>query len=625
MHVLARKIERRNLKIPRVTSYLKIQGFFLIIFVVFIMPGTADQLTAPVKVASSGADGSTLGIPRWKGYMSELDPNQFWLSYASAASSAGSMNYTTDGGNTWSTDIIQIDFNGWLDMHLSLFGRNGNLYFTWPGVHFRKFSAPAHSNDDRGALVTLSGTTDAHRSNIMVQNTGRIWVFTRDAGTASENVKYQYSDNEGSTWTTGMAYSTNAANVRIGSMPYVGGNPALVVEYLDDSRGFEYYLWNGSSFQARSDHSIYPVNMGQTRVFTHNVINDTTMHLVFGDANELHHCWKNFNNGSGSWNHEIIDNSPYTADNEWFVTSTVKGSDLYIFYSKKTSSDAASSMIYYKKWSQTNQTWTAPVLVSTAAGNISNRDPNTCFHVPNNANYIPVFWNSGDGGIYFAKIILNSSGDTVPPGKINDLGAIPGSGLGEATLSWTAPGDDGYSGTAQSYIIKFDTLPIADASWPALAAYANPPAPLPAGQHQTCSVSGLTPGNIYFFAVRASDEAGNLGALSNVKSLDISLDVSENNRALPSQSRLIENYPNPFNAGTTIQYSLASRARVRLSIYDILGRKINTLVDAFESAGFYSVPWNGTDFGGRPVGSGVYFCRMTADSLADSRKLLLLK
>ncbi len=618
-----------KMKRKRISSYVgssvKNFGFIFILIVFLSLPVVADQLTTPIKVATSGADGSTLGIPRWKGYMSELDPNQFWLSYASAASSAGSMNYTTDAGSTWSTGIIQIDFNGWLDMHLSLFGRNGELYFTWPGVHFRKFNAPAHSNDDRGALVTLGGTADANRSNIMVQSTGRIWVFTRDAGTASENVKYQYSDNEGSSWTTGTAYATGALNVRIGSMPYVGGNPALVVEYLDDNRGFEYYLWNGSSFQARSDHAIYPVNMGQTRVFTHNVINDTTMHLVFGDANSLHHCWKNFNNGSGTWNHEIIDNSSYTADNEWFVTSTVKGSDLYIFYSKKSTSDASSSMIYYKKWSQTTQTWTAPVLVSTAAGNTSNRDPNTCFHVPNNATYIPVFWNSGDGGIYFAKIILSSSGDTVPPGKIIDLGAVPGSDLGEANLSWTAPGDDNYSGTAYGYVIKYDTIAVTDVNWATLPAYASPPAPLPAGQHQTCTVSGLIPGNLYFFAVRASDEVGSLGALSNVASLDISLDVADGHDLLPNKSYLIGNYPNPFNAETTIQYSLDRRSQVNLSIYDLLGRKINTLVDASESGGIHSAQWNGTDFRGRVVGSGIYFCRMKADNLIDSRKLLLLK
>jgi hypothetical protein len=375
------------------------------LFLIFVSVALGETVSTPVLVTSNG---STLGIPRWKGYMSDLDPNNFWISYASTGSSSGSMNYTTDAGTTWSTDIIQIDFNGWMDEHLSLFGRNGELYFTWPGVHFRKFNSPATNNDDRGDLVTLTGTSDSHRSNIMVQNTGRVWVFTRIAGTASENVKYSYSDNNGGSWNSGVAYATNSGSVRIGSMPYVNGNPALVVLYLDDTRGYEYYLWNGSAFEAKSDHSIYAVNMGQVRVFTHNVVNDTIMHLIFGYANDLHHCWKNFNNGTGSWNHEIIDNSLYTLHNDWHPISTVKGNDLYLFYVKKTSSDDASATIYYKKWSQLSESWTAPIVVSTTTSDQTNTKPNTCFHVPDEANYIPVFWQCGTDPypIYFSNLFL---------------------------------------------------------------------------------------------------------------------------------------------------------------------------------------------------------------------------
>jgi hypothetical protein len=296
-------------------------------------------------------------------------------------------------------------------MHTSVFGRNGNMYVTWPGrttIMFRKFNGPISSNSNAGPLVTISNTTDAYRSNIMVQNTGRIWLFTRLGGSPGENVRYNYSDNEGASWTRGTAFATQHDDVRIGSMPYVGGNPALVVLYVDDPRGFQYYLWNGSSFVERPDHAIYPVNMGQVRSYTHNVVNDTSLHLIFGLGTQLHHVWKNYANGSGAWNHQVIDNSSTTQNEEWYPISTVRGGELFVFYIKKSSSSDASGMVYYKKWNQAARTWTAPVLVSTSTANQSNRDPNTTWRVPANSSYIPVYWRSGTGpfNINFAKIIV---------------------------------------------------------------------------------------------------------------------------------------------------------------------------------------------------------------------------
>jgi hypothetical protein len=420
------------------TQFLKYLAVATLVLGVLAIGATvlADSLTVPIRIATSTAgDGPTLGIPRWKAYMLETDPNQFWACYANGSKTLSNISYTTDGGNTWSTNAIQIEPTGYLDMHCSVFGRNGNLYATWPGrngrIAFRKFHTPIHSNADGDPLVSIVGTTAYNRSSLMAQITGRIWLFTRP-GSASpiENVLYNYSDDEGVNWTNGTAYATNYNSVRIGSMPYVGGNPAVVVLYLADGRGFEYYLWDGTSFVARPDHSIYPVNMGQTRVFTHNVIYDTTFHLIFGLGTQLHHVWKNYNNGSGTWNHQVIENSSTTSGNEWFPTSTVRGDDLYLFYTRKTTTASASSMVYYRKWSRSTQSWTDPVLVSTNVANTSNRDPNTCFDVPANSPYIPVIWRCGTGpyDVFFAKVIVGS--DTIAPPVIFDLGiaSLPATG-----------------------------------------------------------------------------------------------------------------------------------------------------------------------------------------------------
>jgi hypothetical protein len=589
-----------------------------------------DEITTPIVIANSAAEGATLGIPRWKGYISNLDPNTIWVSYASSATSAGSMTYSTDGGDTWSTEVIQIAGNGWLDMHLSLFGKDGELYFTYPGVYFRKFNAPARSNDDRGDLINLGGTTESHRSNVTVQDNGRIWVFTRRGSYPAENVLYQYSDNNGDSWTSGVACATGTDNVRIGSMPYINGNAALIILHLADSRGYEYYIWNGSAFEAKADYSIYPVNMGQSRAFTHNVINGTTMHLIFGYGNSLYHVWKDYNNGTGTWNSQIIEESDYTTGNEWTPTSAVRGTDLYVFYCRKSSSDGLTSKIYYMRWSQISKTWSEPALVSTISGDTYDRNPNTCFMVPSTADYIPVFWTSGMGPyqIYFSKIKLDSASlDTIPPGAVNDLGAVPGPGTDEVTLAWTAPGDDLQSGTGDHYAVKYSTLTIDELSWESATPCYSAPVPSPAGSHETCIVDGLQEGMTYYFALKSYDNAGNDSPLSNVAVSKLSLDVADENGdgELPELSRICGVYPNPFNLQVKIDFSISSFCCVDLSIYDILGRKIRTLVDGFKSAGYYSLAWDGTADSGKIVSSGIYLCHMKTGRMNQVRKIVLAK
>jgi len=87
-----------------------------------------------------------------------------------------------------------------------------------------------------------------------------------------------------------------------------------------------------------------------------------------------------------------------------------------------------------------------------------------------------------------------------------------------ATLMWTAPGDDGTSGTATSYAIRYSTSPINDSNWGTATAVSSPPAPLVAGSVQTMVVTGLMPGTTYYFAITSTDDVGNVSALSNIAS-----------------------------------------------------------------------------------------------------------
>jgi hypothetical protein len=90
-------------------------------------------------------------------------------------------------------------------------------------------------------------------------------------------------------------------------------------------------------------------------------------------------------------------------------------------------------------------------------------------------------------------------------------------------------------------------------------------------------------------------------------------------------NRLQGGYPNPFNPVTTVRLSLASDGLASLVVYDIGGRKVRELVSGSLLAGVHDIPWNGRRDDGSPVGSGIYFVRLTTKCFVDEARLVLLK
>ena len=99
----------------------------------------------------------------------------------------------------------------------------------------------------------------------------------------------------------------------------------------------------------------------------------------------------------------------------------------------------------------------------------------------------------------------------------------------------------------------------------------------------------------------------------------------DGDRHLPTAFNLQQNYPNPFNPVTSINYQLASDAHVTLTVYDIMGQKIRTVVNEDQSAGFRAVVWDGRDNYNNPVSSGVYFYRLHAGNNIQTRKMILMR
>jgi len=191
------------------------------------------------------------------------------------------------------------------------------------------------------------------------------------------------------------------------------------------------------------------------------------------------------------------------------------------------------------------------------------------------------------------------------------------------TLYWTAPGNDAGTGTAYNYDIRYSTCPITDENWEGATQVIGEPVPGPAGSDEEFNVTDLVSNTTYYFAIKAGDESGNWSGLSNVEpatTLEFGLDID-----VPESYQLSQNYPNPFNAATRIEYYVPLPSHVTLSVYDILGRTVETLVDEQKTIGEHDVIWSGLDADGNQVASGLYFYHLRAGEHNYSRKMLLLK
>jgi hypothetical protein len=93
----------------------------------------------------------------------------------------------------------------------------------------------------------------------------------------------------------------------------------------------------------------------------------------------------------------------------------------------------------------------------------------------------------------------------------------------------------------------------------------------------------------------------------------------------PSEFRLYQNHPNPFNASTIISYDLPEDDRVKIEIIDMLGRSVRVLFDGFQQAGNHTLMWSGINSDGDPVASGIYFYKITTETHSSTKRMLLLK
>ena len=91
-------------------------------------------------------------------------------------------------------------------------------------------------------------------------------------------------------------------------------------------------------------------------------------------------------------------------------------------------------------------------------------------------------------------------------------------------------------------------------------------------------------------------------------------------KEIPSRFVLYQNYPNPFNPSTTLAFSVPEKSFVSLTVYDLLGREVASVLNSQVNAGRHSVP-----FDGRKLSSGIYFYKLQSGQFTTIKKMILLK
>ncbi|MEO6694314.1 MAG: PQQ-dependent sugar dehydrogenase [Ignavibacteria bacterium] len=136
------------------------------------------------------------------------------------------------------------------------------------------------------------------------------------------------------------------------------------------------------------------------------------------------------------------------------------------------------------------------------------------------------------------------------------------------------------------------------------------------------------PSNVYSYGTDQRGELYLCGANSIIYRFNKSdlVAVNGNGSNVPEGFTLEQNYPNPFNPSTSIKYSIPELSKVKLSIFDVTGKTINTLVNTAQLAGEYNISWNGKDGFGNSVPSGAYFYSLTSDKgFSETKRMVLVK
>ncbi|MCC6398115.1 MAG: T9SS type A sorting domain-containing protein [Bacteroidetes bacterium] len=222
------------------------------------------------------------------------------------------------------------------------------------------------------------------------------------------------------------------------------------------------------------------------------------------------------------------------------------------------------------------------------------------------------------------EILYTFAGDFTPPGEqplpitLTSFAGMPASNGDGVELTWSTLSEvDNYGFSVQRRMVGDESFVGIPNSFVAGAGTTTEPR-----SYTFVDQTVVQPGRYEYRLVQLDRDGTEW--FSETITVNFSLtDIQDSE--LPIDPRLVQNFPNPFNPETTIQYGTDSRTMVRVEVYSVLGQRVRTLVNAEHARGHHVVRWDGTDDNGRQVNSGAYLCRVVSGGQVGMTKMLLMR
>jgi hypothetical protein len=193
---------------------------------------------------------------------------------------------------------------------------------------------------------------------------------------------------------------------------------------------------------------------------------------------------------------------------------------------------------------------------------------------------------------------------------------------GTATLHWTAPGDDGLTGRATAYDLRFLMVPVTESNFFLATPVTGVPTPKPPGSAESFKVTGLAQGWGYYFALRTVDHAQNWSPISNM--CYYTVPVTGTDGPVPARW-LSPPYPNPGHASVNWSYALPEPGAVELEAFEVSGRRVRRIAHSWADAGRGGVKWDLCDDRGRAVAPGIYLIRAKLGGQVSLQRLVVTR
>jgi fibronectin type 3 domain-containing protein len=405
------------------------------------------------------------------------------------------------------------------------------------------------------------------------------------------------------------------ANTDIATSPYnIDLSPWITWDVPILSNGAAYYEWasliypnnnqvnleNNFNFQWNKveDADKYFIQVAQNPTFTNIFMSDSTTDTVksvtgLSDGNKYY--WrvrvKNTNGSLGPWSEVWV---------------------FYTFIALPATPQLASASLIQNRGSFIRLTW----YEAEGAGEYSvelseDQSFTTVFKSTTTSDTVNDFTGLDEGQKYYWRVQANNVAGSSPWSDISDFTIIraptsldvESSASNEITLSWSDKSDveDGYiierKQSPDTSFTVLDTLKESD-----VAEYVD---------------NGVEQGKTYTYRVKAYKGSA-VSDYSNEASLNLT-DVNEE-EGIPTEYSISQNYPNPFNPSTKIKFALPETALTKIIIYDLIGRKIQTLVNKELQAGYHTI-----NIDAKNLPSGVYFYRIQSRDFIQTKKMILMK